>query len=443
MLGAQIAIRFGWLNFILTHWGGPRVDMPTFAALRFGAEKHKMERLESCLDFLVSEDIYPHYRPMQSAGTTPEVMIEGRPLLMFCSNNYLSLSNAPELKEAAVEQMAVHGMGPGGSRCLCGNVAVLNDLDRTTADLVGTEDAITFPTGYMANLSVFRGVLDPFLADGIPYKKGQATVFSDEYNHATVVDGIRLSSAKKVIFKHSDLDDLERKLRRSGGRGPRLIVTEGVFSLDGEVSPLPEIVALAERYGAILMVDDAHGVGMMGDNGGGTVEHFGLRGRVDIIMGSYDKALGGMGGFLAGRQKMVDYLRVAARAYMFSSAPSALMAGAMVRSMEMCMGQPERRQRLRANARMLMDGLRAQGFTVYGDGTVPVAPLLIGDEAKAVVFEEKAFELGVFAPAFRWPAVPKNTARIRVTPMADHTEDQINQAVSIYSQVGREMGLVQ
>lgn len=417
------------------------MNLGSLVAMRLTSEQRKMEGLEKCLGFLVEEGLYPDYRPMLSAGTTPEVTFGERQVLMFCSNNYLSLSNAPEVRQAAIDQMSVHGLGPGGSRCLCGNVSVLEELDRTTARLVGAEDAITFPTGYMANLSVFRAVLDPFLAEGIPYRAGEATIFSDASNHATVVDGIRLSAAKKSIFRHNDVEDLERRLRRCR-KGPKLIVTEGVFSLDGELAPLKEICDLAEKYDAILMVDDAHGVGMMGDHGGGTVEHFGLQGRVDIIMGSYDKALGGMGGFLAGRKSLVDYLRVAARAYMFSSAPPALMAGGMIQSMEMCMNEPQRRHRLRENAKRLIEGLRSEGLTVYGDGTVPVAPLLVGDEDKAVAFQERAFELGVFAPAFRWPAVPKHQARIRVTPMADHTDGQIDSAVAVYSRVGREMGLI-
>ena len=418
------------------------MDFSALVKMRLTSEKYKMQNIERCLDFMLSEGLYPDYRVVDSAGTTPEVVIEGKSRLMFCSNNYLSLSNAPEVMQAAKSAIDTHGTGPGGSRCLCGNVDVLNALDRTSAKLVGCEDAITFPTGYMANLSVFRGILDPFLIDGIPYKKGAAAVFSDEYNHATVVDGMRLSNAKRVIFRHNDMNDLDSKLKKYRRSSPKLIVTEGVFSLDGEVSPLPDILSLAQKHGAMLMVDDAHGVGMMGDNGGGTVEHFGLQGKVDIIMGSYDKALGGMGGFLAGSKTMVDYLRVAARAYMFSSAVPALMAAAMVQSMELCMGEPDRRSRLRANARRLIDGLRAEGFTVYGDGTVPVAPLLVGDENKAIRFSERAFELGVFAPPFRWPAVPKGTARIRVTPMADHTDDQIDRAIAIYAEVGREMGLL-
>lgn len=418
------------------------MDFSALMGMRFGAEKYKMQRLEQVCDFLRAEALYPDYAVTQSAGTQPEVNIEGRRMLMFCSNNYLSLANAPEVRDAAIEQMEVHGLGPGGSRCLCGNISILDQLDRTTATLVGTEDAITFPTGYMANLSVFRAVLDPFVMDGVPYKKGSAAIFSDEYNHATVVDGIRLSNAKRVIFAHNDMKDLERRLKKHRASSPKLIVTEGVFSLDGEVSLLPDIVALAEQHGAIVMVDDAHGVGMMGEHGGGTVEHFGLQGRVDIIMGSYDKGLGGMGGFLAGRRTMVDYLRIAARAYMFSSAVPGLMAGAMVQSMQMCMNEPERRQRLRTNAGTLIQGLRGLGFTVFGDGTIPVAPVLIGTEEKAIEFSKRTFELGLYAPEFRWPAVPKNTARIRVTPMADHSEEHIQRAIDIFAEAGRDTGVL-
>ena len=405
-----------------------------------GTEQFKFQRIEQVATFLHDADLYPDYTRISSAGTEPEVVIGGRDVLMFCSNNYLSLSNSREVKDAATAAMEAHGMGPGGSRCLCGNVDVLNDLDRACAELVNMPAAITFPTGYMANLSVFRGLLDPFL--GIfPYRKGAAAVFADEYNHATIMDGIALSHAKRVLFAHNDLRQLEEKLVKFAEFTPKLIVTEGVFSLDGEVSPLAELVELAHAHGAILMVDDAHGLGMMGHRGGGALDHLGLQGKADIVMGSFDKALGGMGGFIASSDAVVDYLRVSARPYMFSSAVPEVMAAGMIESMRICMSDSDRRTRLQENASYLRRGLEALGFKVLGDGSVPVVPIHIGDEDAAIAFARRTLELGLYAPPFRWPTVPMKTARIRVSPMADHTREQLERAIRIFGQVGGEFGV--
>lgn len=418
------------------------MDLHAFESVCPETEERKLGNVEAYQDFLVDNGIYHRYFRIDSAGTGPDVCVEGREMLMFCSNNYLGLSSHPDVIRAASTELERHGLGPGGSRCLCGNISVLGDLEAKTAELMGTEDAITFPTGYMANLAIFKGLLDPFLSPATPYRKGKAVVLCDEYNHATVFDGIALSSAKRVLLRHNDMDDLQAKLEKYRDASPKMVVTEGVWSLDGELSPLPEVVELAEKYDAILMVDDAHGVGIMGQRGGGTVQHYGLEGRVDVIMGSFDKALGGMGGFIAGKKKIIDYLRVSARPYMFSSSVQGVTAGGMIEAMDKCMTAPEFRERVYANARRLVNGLRDLGFTVWGDGTVPVAPLIIGDELTAFAFSNRIFELGVFAPPFRYPAVPLGTARIRVTPMATHTDEHIDRALSILEQAGREMGLI-
>lgn len=418
------------------------MDIRDLMAVCEGPETEPLGHVHNLCDVFMQSGIYPPYHRLTSPGTEPEAIAAGRPMLMFCSNNYLGLSTHPRVIAGATRQLELHGLGPGGSRCLCGNIDVLNDLEAKAAELVGAEDAITFPTGYMANLAVFKGLLDPFMTPATPYRKGAAAVFCDEGNHATVFDGIAVSHAKKIEFAHNDLDDLSAKLKKYSELQPKLIVTEGVWSLDGELSPLPEIADLASEYSAILMVDDAHGVGMMGSRGGGTVQHYGLEDRVDIIMGSMDKALGGMGGFLAGKKKVIDYLRVAARPYMFSSSMQCTTAGGMIEAMDICMNDPMPRTRLYENARILVDGLRGMGFTVWGDGTVPVAPLIIGDDMDSLAFSERLFELGLYAPPFRWPGVPMGTARIRVTPMATHTAEHLNRALALFEQVGNEMGLL-
>lgn len=413
----------------------------TIGTMTFAPKADKLRRYKETADLFEEAGLYPEYHRLDSAGTLPTCQIDGRELVMLCSNNYLGLTHHQRVLKAAHATLDIHGTGPGGSRCLCGNVDVLEDLDRAIADFMGTEDAITFPTGYMANLSAFRALLDPFIG-GYPYAQGTGTVLCDEGNHATVFDGVQLSSARRVIFQHNDLEDLERRLSWADPNGPRVVVVEGTYSLEGEVAPLPGIVELCDRYGAILYVDDAHGIGVLGAQGGGALQHFGLEGRADLVMGSFDKALGGTGGFLAGRRDIIRYLRVAARAYVFSSAIPAAMAGAMMSALEVARGGELLRRRLRRNYEILKTGLQRMGFRVLGNGTVPVAPAVLGDEKVAIDFQKRLFQEGVFAPAFRWPAVPKGLARIRVTPMATHNDEHLSRALDAFAKVGRELRLV-
>lgn len=404
-------------------------------------ETVKLQRVSETLSFLDRHLMYPDYRRIESAGTDPLCTIDGHQVVMLASNDYLGLSRHPAVVEAVHRAADGHGAGPGGTRIMCGNVEILEELDAKVAEFVGCEDAVTFPTGYMANLSVFRSLLDPFLGL-FPYKRGTATVFADAQNHATVLDGLELCSARRVLYEHDNLDDLERKLALADGKGPKMIVTEGVWSVEGRTSALPAVVELAERHGAVLMVDDAHGIGVLGDKGGGTLQHFGLEGRADLVMGSFDKALGGMGGFLAGRRDVIRWLRGTARAYMFSSAVPAIMAAAAIASIDACRNGKLLRRRLWRNADLLRTGLSGLGYRVLGDGSAPTVPLLIGDEQLSMRFQRRLFELGAFAPAFRWPAVPKDTARIRVTPMASHETAHLERALDAFRAVGLELGVL-
>jgi 8-amino-7-oxononanoate synthase len=404
-------------------------------------ETAKLQRVSDTLAFAERHLVYPDYPVVESAGTDPLAVIEGREVVMLASNDYLGLSRHPRVVEAIHAAADRHGAGPGGTRIMCGNVAILEELDCKVAELVGCEDAITFPTGYMANLSVFNGLLDPWFGL-FPYRRGTATVYADEHNHATVHDGLRLSDAKVVPYRHDDLADLEAKLAGHEGKGPRMIVTEGVWSVEGRTSPLPEVVAIAERHGAILMIDDAHGIGVMGENGGGTLEHFGLSGRADLVMGSFDKALGGLGGFLAGRKDVVRWLRMAARAYVFSSAVPAILAAAAIASIDVAREGKVLRRRLWRNAAVLREGLGGLGFRIFGDGSAPTVPVFVGDEHLAMRFQRRLFELGAYAPAFRWPATPRGEARIRVTAMASHETGHLERALEAFRKAGRELGLV-
>jgi len=401
-----------------------------------------MQRLFEFTDFLEKEGIAPTFHKIETAGTEPEVIINGKKVLMFSSNNYLGLALHPKVIAKAKEALEKHGLGPGGSRFLCGNIDILDELDKETAELVGTEDAVTLPTGYMANVAVFKAIMDPII--GIfPYRKGEGVIFSDEFNHGSIVDGCRLSYAEKVIFRHNDLSDLEKKLKRSSLRRHKMIVTEGVFSPWGEFAPLPEILELAKKYNAVFMVDDAHGVGAVGKTGGGAVEHFGLRGQVDIVMGSFDKALGGMGGFLASGKKLAEHLRVAARPNILSSAVSGVLAGGLIEAIKICRSEEgiKLRSQLSANADYLRKNFNALGFKIVGNGEVPVTPVFIGEESKSIRLADRLLEYGIYSPSFRWPAVPKGESRIRITPMATHKKEHLDALLHAFGKVKEEFKL--
>jgi 8-amino-7-oxononanoate synthase/6-carboxyhexanoate--CoA ligase len=406
-------------------------------------EKNKFDNINSFVGYLKDEDLFPRYEIFGTAGTEPKVKTDTNELLMFSSNNYLGLAKHPKVIAGIKEQAEEHGGGPGGSRFLCGNIDILNNLDTVVAKTIGKEDAITFPTGYMANLAIFTAVMDPFMA-GMPYAKGSGVIFSDENNHATIVDGCRLSSAKKVIFKHNDVEDLENKLKKYALSAHKLIVTEGVFSLDGHLGKLKEISKLAKKYNCILMVDDAHGVGVLGESGGGAPEVLGVTKDIDILMGSFDKTIGCMGGYLAGDKKIIEYLRVAARPYMFSSAVPAAMAGGAIESLKICSGDEGKalRDKLMNNSNYLKKGLSEKGFRILGDGSISVLPVVIGHEDIAIKFSNRLLEEGVFIPCFRWPAVPKGEARARVTLMATHKKEELDKLLAIFEKVGKELNII-
>ena len=412
-----------------------------FLSSRFKQEKYKMERIFQFLDYLKEKELSPVFYNIESAGTEPEVIIDGKRYLMFSSNNYLGLSTNSRVIEEAKRALKKHGIGPGGSRFLCGNIDVLRKLDREIAELVETEDAITFPTGYMANLAIFKALMDPVVGNS-PYKKGSGVIFSDEFNHGTIIDGRRLSHARKVVFQHNNFQDLKNKISKIPKRNHKMIVTEGVFSPEGEISPLSEIVKIANDYNAVLMVDDAHGVGVLGEKGGGTVQHLGLQGQVDIIMGSFDKALGGTGGFLAGNKKLIEYLRKIARPYLLSSAIPAVMAGGLIEAIKICKSSSDLREKLFDNANYLRKNLQKLGFQILGDKKVPVIPVLIGDEVDAMKFSDKLFQENIYAPCFRWPVVPKKTSRIRVTPMSTHDRHHLDALIEAFEKTGKKLKLI-
>lgn len=399
-----------------------------------------MEKIHEILSFFRKSGVYPDFLPVQSASTEPEVKIDGKEYLMFCSNNYLGLATHPKVIAGAEKELRKHGTGPGGSRLLCGNIDLLMEVDRKLASLVNKEAAITFPTGFMANLSPFKAILDPFM-ENLPAPAGSSVIFADKFNHASLVDGCALSSAKLERFKHNSVNHLEAKLKKYSYKQRKMIVIDGVFSMDADFAPLSEITALAKKYNAFLMVDEAHSIGVIGPNGSGVCSLLKTTDKTDIIMGACDKALGATGGFLAGSKELIDYLRAVSRPYTFSSAMPAVMAGGILAAVEIIQSSEGEiiRNRLFENAKYLRNNLSGIGATILGQREVPVIPLLVGEEALTVQVAKRLLAQGIFCSPVIAPAVPKGTGRIRLTPMATHTKEHLDTLLNIVNDVFKEL----
>lgn len=388
-----------------------------------------MDFLSEELGELKSKGLYRRLRRLSGPHKT-RMVIGGRECLVLSSNNYLGLTGHPEVKEAAMQAINRWGTGAGGSRLTTGNFDPHEELEQEIARFKRTQGAIVFGSGYAANLGVIQALVGSVDA-----------VLGDFLNHASIIDGCRLSRAQFLVYRHRDMDQLERKLKQASGCRRRLIVTDGVFSMDGDLAPLPDIVALAERYGAIVMVDDAHATGVYGSRGAGTVDHFGLEGRVQVQMGTLSKALGSVGGYVAGNGKLIDYLVNRARSFIFSTAPPPASMGAALAALRIVERQPEIRAQLWSNARYLREGLKNLGYRVPEEDS-PIIPVVIGDEAGTMRLAETLLEEGIFAVGIRPPAVPRGTSRIRVTVMANHTREDLEQALSAFATQGRYTGII-
>src|SRR5579871_5249907 len=365
-----------------------------------------------------------------SSSQGPRITIEGASYINLASNNYLGFAQDPQIMEATRVALEHYGFGLGGGRMLY-SMEVHQELERRLATFKHREAAIVCQTGYDTNLAA----LSTLAGEG-------DVIISDASNHASIVDGIRLSRAERRIYPHNDLDGLEEQLRASQGARTIFIVTDGVFSMDGDLAPLPDMVALAERYGALVYVDDAHGDGVLGQNGSGIVEHFDLHGRVAIEMGTLSKALGGVGGFLAADQELVQYLFQRSRTFMFSTGhlPPAVAAG-LIASLDSLRAQPERLERLWANTRHFREGLQQLGLNT-GASVTPIVPVMLGDEAQATAFGRELRAAGVYAQAFTYPVVPQGKARIRCIVSASHSQDDLDVALEAFAAIGRRLWLI-
>ncbi|RKO66552.1 8-amino-7-oxononanoate synthase [Desulfofundulus salinus] len=360
----------------------------------------------------------------------PKTIINGREMLLFSSNNYLGLATHPRVKAAAIAAVKRWGTGSGGSRLTTGNFTLHRLLEKRIARFKGTEDAIVFNTGYMANL----GVISALVGRG-------DLVISDQLNHASIVDGCRISRATVRIYRHGDMEDLRHILSESTSFRRRLIVTDGVFSMDGDIAPLPQLFELAEEFQALLMVDDAHATGILGDKGAGTVEYFGLEKRGIIQMGTLSKALGSEGGYVAGSTSLIDFLRNRARSFIYSTALSPPVIAAAMAALDVLGEEPQLRRQLHANVQFLYQGLKDMGFEVLPTRSA-IIPLIVGDAHKALALSAILAEMGVFVPAIRPPSVPEGTSRLRITLMATHTEDNIQFALNAFQKAGKKLGLI-
>ncbi len=360
----------------------------------------------------------------------PVVTIEERPVILMAANDYLGLATHPALKQAAIDAVVRFGVGSGASRLISGTLPPHADLETALARFKGTEASLVFGSGYLANIGL------------IPALAGTGDlILADRLCHASLIDGCRLSGANFRVFRHRDLAHLEQLLSGRKARRPTLIVTDGVFSMDGDLAPLPDLIALAERHDARLLVDDAHGTGVMGKTGRGTLEHFGVESRLPFQMGTLSKALGGSGAYVAGPSPLIQYLVNHARSFIYTTAPPPAAAAAARAALDVIRNEPERRTRLWTNRQRWVEGLVGLGYRI-ADTASPIVPVLIGQADQALRLAERLLQLGVFAPAIRPPTVPEGTSRIRTTLSSEHRPEHLDQALAAFRQAGQELRLI-
>lgn len=400
------------------------------------SQESKVKRtdiFEKCFKFNAAKElqkagVYPFFRMIESAQD-PEVIMNSKRMIMVGSNNYLGLTNHPKVKEAAIEAIKKYGTGCAGSRFLNGTLDIHVKLEEKLARFMRKEAALVFSTGFQVNLGVISALVGK-----------DDVVIIDKMDHASIVDGCRLSFGEVKRFKHNDMADLDRILSENDGRG-KLVVVDGVFSMEGDIINLPEVLKITKKYGARLLVDDAHGIGVLGKTGRGTAEHFGLEKEVDLIMGTYSKSLASIGGFIAGDADVIHYIKHFARALIFSASPPPASIAAVSAAVDIIENEPERIERLWKNTHKMLKGFKELGFEV-GPSETPIIPIIVGEDEIAFKFVMMLQEEGVFANVAVSPAVPPGKALIRTSYMATHTDEHLDRVLEAFKKVGKALGLI-
>src|SRR3954468_3864493 len=392
--------------------------------------------LHEQLEELKTKGTYFHLRVLEDEQA-PECTFDGKKVINLASNNYLGLTTHPKLREAAIAATKKYGVGSGAVRTVSGTMSIHMELEEKIARFKNTEACVVFQSGFAANAGTVSAILGK-----------EDFIISDELNHASIIDGARLSKAKIKVFRHKDTAHAEELLKEVAGEpGHKLIITDGVFSMDGDIGPLPALCDLAEKYGAIMMIDDAHSSGVLGRNGRGTVDHFKVHGRVDVQVGTLSKAIGALGGYVCGSKDLIDFLYHRARPFLFSTSHPPSVAATCIAAFEVLEQEPERIEKLWENTRYFKKELGSLGFNIGGQTTpaseTPITPIIVGDGARAMEFSRELFKEGVMATGIAFPTVPEGKGRIRTIVTATHTRDQLDRALSALKKVGGRLGIVQ
>ena len=387
-----------------------------------------------CAEYTLADEvkalgIYPYYRPIES-GQDPVVKMAGKDVLMFGSNSYLGLSDDPRLKEAAIEAIRKYGTSCSGSRFLNGTLDIHLALEEKLAALVGKEEAVTYSTGFQVNLGV---------VSCLGFKDGY--IFLDALDHACIIDGSRLSFSRVLKFPHNDVEALEKKMQMAPVEAPKLIVVDGVYSMEGDIAPVPQLVELCEKYNASLMIDDAHGLGVMGDHGRGTANHFGLTDKVDLIMGTFSKSFGSLGGFIAGDHEVINFLKHNSRSLIFSASMPPANVAAVSRAIDIMLSEPERLEHLWALTRHAHAEFKARGFDI-GHTQSPIIPLFVRDLNKCLTAVKMALDEGVFITPVIPPAVPEDSVIVRFALMATHSFEQLDEGIDKLTKIFRKLEII-
>jgi len=391
--------------------------------------EHPLQFLDDAIQELKRDGLYRTLRELEGEQL-PRARFDGREVINLSSNNYLGLTTHPKLREAAIQAVRTLGAGSGSVRTIAGTMKLHMDLERRIAAFKKTEASVVFQSGFAANAGTVSALLGK-----------EDLIISDELNHASIIDGARLSRAQIRVFPHRDVEALERLLEETRDVKRRLVITDGVFSMDGDIAPLPRIAALARAHGAIMMIDDAHSSGVLGKAGRGTVDHFEIHGQVDIQVGTLSKAIGVLGGYVCGSKSLIEYLYHRARPFLFSTSHPPAVAAACLAAFDVLEQEPERIERLWTNTKRFKAGLARLGFNT-GTSETPITPILVGEADLAMRFSDRLFERGVFAQGIGYPTVAKGKARLRTIVTATHSDEDLDQALMILGEVGRTLGVV-